>query len=85
MCKESPNSSFWTSPIDDSARVEDMVLNLDNTQVAYVVVGTGGFLDLGEREILVHWESLDYKPRLSAVSKMPLFCKVMWGVPKRVG
>jgi hypothetical protein len=29
MGKESPNSSFWTSPMDDPARVEDM--GLDNT------------------------------------------------------
>lgn len=38
--------------------VDDMVLDLENTQVAYVMVGTGGFLDLGEREILVPWNML---------------------------
>jgi hypothetical protein len=38
--------------------LNDMVLDSDNTRISYVVVGTGGFLDLGEREILVPWDSL---------------------------
>ncbi|HLO29221.1 MAG TPA: PRC-barrel domain-containing protein [Anaerolineales bacterium] len=39
-------------------QVEDMVLDLNNTQVAYVVVNTSGFGDLGDRKILVPWSSL---------------------------
>ena len=49
---------MWTQNGEQIGEVDDMVLDLDNTQIAYVVVGTGGFLDLGERHILVPWESL---------------------------
>jgi hypothetical protein len=35
-----------------------MVLDLDNSRVSYVIVGTGGFLDIGERDIFVPWDSL---------------------------
>jgi len=50
--------TVWSQDGEQIGEVEDMVLDLDNTQVLYVVVGTGGFLDLGEREILVPWNSL---------------------------
>ena len=50
--------TVWSQDGEQIGDVEDMVLDLDNTEVAYVVVGTGGFLDLGEREILVPWDSL---------------------------
>jgi sporulation protein YlmC with PRC-barrel domain len=50
--------TVWSQDGEQIGEVEDMVLDLDNTRVAYVVVGTGGFLDLGERMILVPWESL---------------------------
>ncbi|HET6597345.1 MAG TPA: PRC-barrel domain-containing protein [Anaerolineales bacterium] len=48
----------WSQDGEQIGEVDDMVLDLDNTQIAYVVVGTGGFLDLGERDILVPWNSL---------------------------
>jgi hypothetical protein len=38
--------------------VDDMVLDLDNTRVTYVVVNTSGFGDLGDRNILVPWDAL---------------------------
>jgi sporulation protein YlmC with PRC-barrel domain len=50
--------TVWSQDGEQIGEVDDMVLDLDNTQVAYVVVGTGGFLDLGERDILVPWNSL---------------------------
>jgi sporulation protein YlmC with PRC-barrel domain len=50
--------TVWSQDGEQIGDVNDMVLDLDNSRVAYVVVGTGGFLDLGEREILVPWESL---------------------------
>jgi sporulation protein YlmC with PRC-barrel domain len=50
--------SVWSQDGEQIGEVEDMVLDLDNTRVAYVVVGTGGFLDLGEREIFVPWDFL---------------------------
>ncbi len=50
--------TVWSQDGEQIGEVDDMVLDLENTRVAYVVVGTGGFLDLGEREILVPWDSL---------------------------
>src|SRR5215211_7429416 len=50
--------TIWNQDGEQIGEVDDMVLDLDNTQVMYVVVGTGGFLDLGERDILVPWNSL---------------------------
>ena len=50
--------TVWSQNGEQIGEVDDMVLDLDNTRVAYVVVGTGGFLDLGERHILVPWQSL---------------------------
>jgi sporulation protein YlmC with PRC-barrel domain len=50
--------NLWSQDGEQIGDVEDMVLNLDDPRVMYVVVGTGGFLDLGDREILVPWGSL---------------------------
>ena len=35
-----------------------MVLDPDNATVSYVIVGNGGFLDIGEKDILIPWNSL---------------------------
>ena len=51
--------TVWNQNGEEIGEVEDMVLDLDNTRVAYVIVGTGGFLELGEREVLVPWNSLE--------------------------
>ena len=51
--------TVWSQDGEQISEVNDMVLDLDNTRVAYVVVGTGGFLDLGERNILVPWDMLE--------------------------
>jgi sporulation protein YlmC with PRC-barrel domain len=51
--------TVWNQNGEQIGEVDDMVLDLDNTRVAYVVVGTGGFLDLGEKEVLVPWDSLE--------------------------
>ena len=50
--------TVWSQDGEQIGDVEDMVLDMDSTTVAYVIVGTGGFLDLGEREVLVPWDSL---------------------------
>src|SRR5215212_1806475 len=50
--------TVWNQNGEQIGEVDDMVLDLDNTQVMYVVVGTGGFLDLGERNLLIPWNSL---------------------------
>ncbi len=38
--------------------VKDMVLDFDNSSIPYVVVGTGGFLGLGEKQVLIPWKML---------------------------
>jgi sporulation protein YlmC with PRC-barrel domain len=50
--------TVWNQNGEQIGEVDDMVIDLDNTRIAYVVVGTGGFLDLGEKEVLVPWNSL---------------------------
>lgn len=51
--------TVWSQDGEQIGEVDDMVLDMENARIAYVVVGTGGFLDLGEREILVPWDSLE--------------------------
>jgi sporulation protein YlmC with PRC-barrel domain len=51
--------TVWSQDGEQIGEVDEMVLDLDKSQVAYVVVGTGGFLDLGERKILVPWNQLE--------------------------
>ena len=51
--------TVWSQDGEQIGDVNDMVLNLDDPRVAYVVVGTGGFLGLGESDILVPWNSLE--------------------------
>jgi hypothetical protein len=36
-----------------------MVIDADNTNISYVVIETGGFLDLGDKTVLVPWNSLE--------------------------
>jgi sporulation protein YlmC with PRC-barrel domain len=60
--------TVWNQNGEQIGEVDDMVLDLDNTRVAYVVVGTGGFLDLGEKEVLVPWDSLELQTGASNVT-----------------
>jgi sporulation protein YlmC with PRC-barrel domain len=48
----------WNQNGEQVGEVNDMVLDLDNSRVAYVIVGTGGFLEIGEKDILVPWDSI---------------------------
>jgi sporulation protein YlmC with PRC-barrel domain len=50
--------NVWDQNGEQIGEVNDMVLDLDNASVAYVIVGTGGFLEIGEKDILVPWNSL---------------------------
>lgn len=50
--------SVWSQEGEQIGDVEDMVLDMDNSSVMYVVVGAGGFLGIGERDVLVPWEML---------------------------
>ena len=49
----------WNQNDEQVGEVEDMVLDMDNSNIAYVVIETGGFLDLGDKTILIPWDSLE--------------------------
>jgi sporulation protein YlmC with PRC-barrel domain len=46
---------------DEIGDVNDMVLNLREAQVVYVVVDIGGFLGIGQRQVAVPWDQLTVK------------------------
>ena len=48
----------WNQNGEQIGEVDDMILDFDSSNIAYVIVGTGGFLDIGEKEILVPWNML---------------------------
>lgn len=48
----------WNQNGDQIGTVSDMVLDFDNSSIPYVVVGTGGFLGLGEKKVLVPWNMI---------------------------
>jgi sporulation protein YlmC with PRC-barrel domain len=50
--------TVWNQDGEQIGEVDDIILDLDNTRVAYVIVDTSGFGDLGDRKILVPWNSL---------------------------
>src|SRR4030095_15190710 len=50
--------TVWNQDGQQIGEVDDMVLDLENTRISYVAVGTGGFLDIGDKEVLVPWDAL---------------------------
>jgi sporulation protein YlmC with PRC-barrel domain len=48
----------WNQDGEQIGEVNDMIVDLGNSRVSYVIVGAGGFLEIGERDVLVPWESL---------------------------
>jgi sporulation protein YlmC with PRC-barrel domain len=50
--------TVWNQDGEQIGEVDDMVLDLDNSRISYVVVGTGGFLGLGEKKVFVPWNLL---------------------------
>lgn len=62
------NFDVWNQDGEQIGEVNDMILDLDNSRVAYVIVGTGGFLEIGEKDVLVPWNSVAVQ---SAVSGGP--------------
>lgn len=63
--EESPNRltnlmdyDVWNQNGEQIGEVDDMVLDFDNSNIAYVIVGTGGFLEIGEKEVLVPWDMM---------------------------
>lgn len=50
--------NVWDQNGEQIGEVNDMIVDLENTRIAYVIVGVGGFLEIGEKDVLVPWESL---------------------------
>ncbi|HSL45534.1 MAG TPA: PRC-barrel domain-containing protein [Anaerolineales bacterium] len=50
---------IWNQNGEQIGEVNDMILDLDNSTVAHVIVGTGGFLEIGEKDVLVPWNLLE--------------------------
>lgn len=47
-----------TSDDEDMGEVDEMVLSVNDSSIEYVVVGVGGFLGIGERNVLIPWSNL---------------------------
>ena len=48
----------WNQSGEQIGTVKDVVLDFNNSSMPYVLVGTGGFLGIGEKEVLVPWKML---------------------------
>ena len=55
------NFDVWNQNDEQVGEVNDMVLDLDNARVAYVIVGPGGFLEIGEKDVLIPWDQLEIR------------------------
>jgi sporulation protein YlmC with PRC-barrel domain len=49
----------WNQNGEQVGEVENMVLDMNASNIAYVVIETGGFLDLGDKTVLIPWDSLE--------------------------
>jgi sporulation protein YlmC with PRC-barrel domain len=43
---------------DQVGDVDDLVLDFDNVNISYVVITTGGSLDLGDKKVFIPWDQL---------------------------
>lgn len=59
----------WNQDGEQVGEVEDMVLDMDNSNVSYVVIETGGFLDLGDKTLLIPWNSLELQTPVSGADE----------------
>ena len=50
--------NVWNQNGEKMGEVNDMVVDLNNSTISYVIVGTGGFLEIGEKDVFVPWTSL---------------------------
>lgn len=47
---------------EEIGEVHDMIINLDTSQLEYLVVEIGGFLGLGENAVAIPWRGFEYVP-----------------------
>lgn len=59
----------WNQNNEQVGEVEDMVLDMDNSNITYVVIETGGFLDIGDKTVLIPWSSLDLQTTAEGASE----------------
>jgi sporulation protein YlmC with PRC-barrel domain len=51
----------WNNNNEQVGSVNAIVINMDTSQIEYVIVGIGGFLGLGDKELPVPWQVLQVK------------------------
>jgi sporulation protein YlmC with PRC-barrel domain len=51
----------WNNNNEQVGSVNAIVINMDTSQIEYVIVGIGGFLGLGDKELPVPWQVLEVK------------------------
>jgi sporulation protein YlmC with PRC-barrel domain len=63
----------WNRNNEQIGEVNAIVIDKDASRIEYVIVGTGGFLGLGEKEIPVPWQVLEVEgsPAVEAESSAP--------------
>jgi sporulation protein YlmC with PRC-barrel domain len=57
--------SVWSQDGEQVGGVDDLVLDFDTLTISYVVVGAGGFLGIGEKTVLVPWDSIQLQTEAS--------------------
>jgi len=72
-----PKEHFWVRKLSELVglavknreeealgEINEIVVDLHEGRVAYAILGVGGYLGMGEKEVAVPWSALDLKPRL---------------------
>jgi sporulation protein YlmC with PRC-barrel domain len=62
LYKNFKNTTIKNKDGDTLGEVHDVVLNLQNGRIAYVLLASGGFLGMGEKYLPVPYEALYYNP-----------------------
>lgn len=60
--KEFKNTTIKNAEGDTLGEVHDVVLNLQDGQIAYLLLASGGFLGIGEKYLPVPYEALYFNP-----------------------
>ena len=58
----------WSQEGDPTGEVNDMVVDLDTSAVSYVIIGTGGFLEVGEKDVLVPWDLVQLETKEDTIN-----------------
>jgi sporulation protein YlmC with PRC-barrel domain len=47
---------------ENLGKIEDLVIDLENSRIAYAVISFGGFLGIGDKQFAIPWEVLSVRP-----------------------